>query len=42
MMRDIYGRTGKIVVHCPFEEMREAFKTVERNHSAAAEEAFAF
>ncbi|QHZ53350.1 ATP-binding protein [Paenibacillus larvae] len=42
LMRDIYGRTGKIVVHCPFEEMREAFKTVERNHSAAAEEAFAF
>ncbi|HBN5100597.1 TPA: ATP-binding protein [Listeria innocua] len=41
LMRDIYGRTGKIVVHCPFEEMRAAFKTVERNNSAEAEEKYA-
>ncbi len=39
--KDIYGRVGKINIHCPFEEMDLAFKTNEKNASAIAEELFA-
>ncbi|MCI2954341.1 ATP-binding protein [Staphylococcus caprae] len=38
---DFYGRVGKMVVHCPFEEMTEAFKTQEESASSKAEEKFA-
>ncbi|WP_242281137.1 ATP-binding protein [Bacillus cereus group sp. BfR-BA-01347] len=36
---DFYGRVGKIAVDCLFDEWAEAFKTVEKSHSAMAEEA---
>ncbi len=39
--KDIYGRVGKINIHCLFEEMDLAFKTNEKNASAIAEELFA-
>ncbi|SUK44624.1 NTPase [Staphylococcus aureus] len=35
---DFYGRVGKMVVHCPFEEMTEAFRTQEDSASSKAEE----
>ncbi|HDP5872524.1 TPA: ATP-binding protein [Staphylococcus aureus] len=38
---DFYGRVGKMVVHCPFEEMIEAFRTQEDSASSKAEEKFA-
>ena len=38
---DFYGRVGKMVVHCPFEEMTEAFRTQEDSASSKAEEKFA-
>lgn len=41
LMRDIYGDTNKIAIHCLFEEWAEAFKTVENTHSALAEKKFA-
>ncbi|MGC3435248.1 ATP-binding protein [Enterococcus faecalis] len=37
---DIYGRVGRMLVYCPFEEVTESFRTVERNESANAEEQF--
>lgn len=37
---DIYGRVGRMLVYCPFEEVRESFRTVNRNESANAEEKF--
>ncbi|WP_456339939.1 hypothetical protein, partial [Streptomyces rubiginosohelvolus] len=36
-----YGRVGKLSIDCLFEEWREAFKTVEKSHSARAEEELA-
>ncbi|MBC1880805.1 AAA family ATPase [Listeria seeligeri] len=41
LFKDVYGRTGKISVHCLFEEWAEAFKTVDQTHSSMAEKAFA-
>ncbi|MBA3925536.1 ATP-binding protein [Listeria rustica] len=41
LFKDIYGRTGKLAVHCLFEEWTEAFKTVEHTHSSEAESKFA-
>lgn len=41
LMRDIYGDTNKIGIHCLFEEWAEAFKTVDSTHSAIAEKKFA-
>ncbi|MCT2554032.1 MULTISPECIES: ATP-binding protein [Staphylococcus] len=38
---DFYGRVGKMAVHCPFEEMTEAFRTQEDSASSKAEEKFA-
>ncbi|HCY6782809.1 TPA: ATP-binding protein [Staphylococcus aureus] len=38
---DFYGRVGKMVVHCPFEEITEAFRTQEDSASSKAEEKFA-
>ncbi|HDP2581322.1 TPA: ATP-binding protein [Staphylococcus aureus] len=38
---DFYGRVGKMVVHCPFEEMTETFRTQEDSASSKAEEKFA-
>ncbi|WP_239733428.1 ATP-binding protein [Mammaliicoccus sp. J-M41] len=38
---DFYGRVGKMVVDCPFEEMTEAFRTQEDSASSKAEEKFA-
>lgn len=40
LFRDFYGRTAKLAVDCLFDEWKEAFKTVEKSHSAEAEEAF--
>src|SRR5699024_8058945 len=40
LFKDIYGRTGKLAIDCLFDEWKEAFKTVEKSHSAEAEEAF--
>ncbi|MGG3652589.1 ATP-binding protein [Bacillus pseudomycoides] len=36
---DFYGRVGKVSIDCLFDEWAEAFKTVEKSHSAMAEEA---
>lgn len=41
LFKDVYGRVGKISIHCLFEEWTEAFKTVEQTHSSQAEKAFA-
>lgn len=41
LYKDLYQRTGKMVVHCPFEEMREAFKTVDETSSGSSEEMYA-
>ncbi|MEM4997437.1 ATP-binding protein [Priestia sp. SB1] len=40
LFRDFYGRTGKLAIDCLFDEWKEAFKTVEKSHSAKAEEEF--
>lgn len=40
LFKDFYGRTGKLAIDCLFDEWKEAFKTVEKSHSAEAEEAF--
>src|SRR5699024_8056245 len=40
LFKNIYGRTGKLAIDCLFDEWKEAFKTVEKSHSAEAEEAF--
>lgn len=40
LFRDFYGRVSKLAVDCLFDEWKEAFKTVEKSHSAEAEEAF--
>jgi hypothetical protein len=37
---DIYGRVGRMLVYCPFPEVRESFKTVNANSSGAAEEMY--
>lgn len=37
---DIYGRVGRMLVYCPFEEVTESFRTVNKNTSASAEEQF--
>ncbi|QHM08273.1 hypothetical protein C7M27_04298 (plasmid) [Bacillus subtilis] len=41
LFMDFYGRVGKLSIDCLFEEWREAFKTVEKSHSARAEEELA-
>lgn len=41
LYKDLYQRKGKMVVHCPFEEMREAFKTVDETGSGNLEEMYA-
>ena len=38
LFRDFYGRVGKLAIDCLFNEWTEAFKTVEKSHSARAEE----
>ena len=38
LFKDFYGRTGKLAIDCLFDEWKEAFKTVEKSHSARAEE----
>lgn len=38
LFRDFYGRTGKLAIDCLFDEWKEAFKTVNKSHSAIAEE----
>ncbi|MED4128203.1 ATP-binding protein [Shouchella miscanthi] len=38
LFRDFYGRVGKMSIDCLFDEWKEAFKTVEKSHSARAEE----
>ena len=40
LMRDVYGRVGKIAVHSMFPEFTELFKTLEKSESAKAEEMF--
>nr|AGQ45427.1 VirB4 family protein [Bacillaceae bacterium JMAK1] len=40
LFRDFYGRVGKLSIDCLFDEWKEAFKTVDRSHSAMAEEEF--
>lgn len=40
LFRDIYGRTGKIVVHSLFEEWVTAFETVKENAGAKLEEKY--
>lgn len=37
---DIYGRWNRMLVYCPFEEVREGFRTVTHSESASAEESF--
>jgi len=37
---DIYGRVGRMLVYCFFEEVTESFRTVTKNTSASAEELF--
>lgn len=37
---DIYGRVNRMLVYCPFEEVLESLKTVDKNASASAEELF--
>ena len=41
-MRDIYGRVGKLNVHCPFEEIAEALRTTTKTNNSLAEEKFSF
>jgi len=40
LFQDIYGRTGVLTVDCLFSEMEKAFKTLDKNKSAVAEEKF--
>ncbi|GAK30751.1 hypothetical protein WOSG25_050230 [Weissella oryzae SG25] len=40
LMRDVYGRVGKLAVHSMFPEFTELFKTLEKSDSAKAEELF--
>ena len=37
---DIYGRVNRMLVYCPFEEVLESLKTVNKNASGSAEEMF--
>lgn len=37
LMKDMYGRLGTLTVHCPFEEVNELFKTVDKTHSSMIE-----
>lgn len=41
LFKDIYGKVGKITVHCLFEEMDHASKTVDKGVSGSIEEKFA-
>lgn len=41
LFKDIYGKVGKITVHCLFEEMDKASKTVDRGVSGSIEEKYA-
>lgn len=41
LFMDFYGRVGKLSIDCLFEEWAAAFKTVEKSHSARAEEELA-
>lgn len=41
LLKDIYGKVGKITVHCLFEEMDKASKTVDKGVSGSIEEKYA-
>lgn len=38
--KTIYGRVNRMLVYCPFEEVLESLKTVNKNASGSAEEMF--
>ncbi|MBK0036050.1 MULTISPECIES: ATP-binding protein [unclassified Enterococcus] len=41
LFKDIYGRVGKITVHCLFEEMDKASETIKKSTSGSIEEKYA-